>query len=88
MVQLSDTISLMISADYKDRFKAEFHQLSTRHQKLKQMVYNWDCGEINFEPMCPRSIYDLQIRAMEDYMAVLEARAAIEGVDLSITMQE
>ena len=37
---------------------------------------------MEFEPTCPRSIYNMQIRAMEDYMAVLEARAVIEDIVL------
>lgn len=28
------------------------------------------------------SIYDIQLRAMRDYLTILEARAAIEGVEL------
>lgn len=32
----------------------------------------------------PRGLYGLQIRAMADYLAVLEARAAIEGITLSV----
>lgn len=31
---------------------------------------------------CPMSIYDIQLRAMRDYLTILEARAAIEGVEL------
>lgn len=75
---LSDTIKNMTSADYKDRFKAEIDQLRIRVNGLKKMVDAWDNGELNFTPTCPRSIYTLQLRAMEDYLAILEARAAIE----------
>ena len=46
------------------------------------MLEKWDKGELNFNPTCPRSIYNMQIRAMTDYIAVLEARAVIEGVEL------
>ena len=44
------------------------------------MLTKWDAGTLNFTPTCPRSIYKLQVNAMEDYMAVLEARAAIEHI--------
>lgn len=37
---------------------------------------------LNFTPTCPRSLFDLQIRAMKDYLTVLEARAVIDGIDL------
>ena len=46
------------------------------------MLKLWDSGKLTFTPDCPRSIYDLQMRAMNDYKAVLEARAKIEGVAL------
>lgn len=82
-MELSDTVALMGSADYKERFKAEYCQTLIRYGKLKTMVENWGNGTLNFKPTCPRSLYDLQLKAMKEYIAVLEARAAIEGVDLT-----
>lgn len=79
---LSETIKGMLSEDYKERFIAEYQQLSIRHDGLKKMLDNWDKGNLNFIPTCPRSTYDLQIKAMSDYRAVLEARAVMEGIDL------
>lgn len=32
--------------------------------------------------ICPRSAYNVQIRVMTDYVAVLEARAVMEGIEL------
>ena len=78
MMELKDTITMMQSADYKERFKAEYQQVVIRCQKLNDMLKKWDNGELNFQPTCPRS----QIKAMTDYIAVLEARAVMEGVDL------
>lgn len=83
MQNLNETAELMNSPDYKDRFKAEYYQVVIRHQKLKAMLNKWDKGELNFNPTCPRSTYDMQIKAMTDYIAVLEARAVMEGVDLN-----
>ena len=37
---------------------------------------------LNFTPTCPGSLYDLQIRAMKDYLTVLETRAVIDGINL------
>lgn len=82
MQDLKDTVVLMNSADYKERFQAEYYQVVIRYKKLKAMLDKWDAGELNFKPTCPRSIYNMQIKAMTDYIAVLEARAAIEGVEL------
>ena len=72
----------VISTDYKERFKAEYAQLVIRYEGLKGMLKKWDDGTLEFEPTCPRSIYNMQIKAMSEYIAVLEARAAIENVDL------
>lgn len=79
-MDLKDTIDLMTSEDYKERFEAEYQQLVIRYKKLKAMLDKWDNGELNFLPACPRGVYNMQIKAMTDYIAVLEARAAIEQV--------
>ena len=81
-MELRDTIEMMNSADYKERFKAEYYQVVVRYQKLKAMLLKWDNGELNFHPTCPRSTYNMQIKAMADYIAVLEARAVMEGIEL------
>lgn len=80
--KLQATAVGMISSDYKERFKAEYAQLVIRYEGLKGMLKKWDDGTLEFEPTCPRSIYNMQIKAMSEYIAVLEARAAIENVDL------
>lgn len=79
---LADTSEMMNSTDYKERFKAEYYQVGIRYHKLYAMIVKWDKGELNFKPTCPRSLYDLQLKAMADYMAVLEARAMIEKIEL------
>lgn len=71
---------MMMSEDYKERFRAEYGQVAIRHHKLKAMLEKWDKGELNFTPTCPRSTYDLQIKAMADYIAVLEVRAVMEDI--------
>lgn len=80
--ELKDTIEMMNSADYKERFKAEYQQVVIRFQKLKSMLEKWDNGNLNFAPTCPRSIYNMQVKAMVDYIAVLEARAVMENIEL------
>lgn len=82
VTELKDTVEMMNSADYKDRFKAEYAQVVIRYQKLKAMLDKWDNGELNFKPTCPRSTYNMQIKAMTDYIAVLEARAVMENIIL------
>ena len=41
---LSDTIALMTSDDYKDRFKAEYFQTKLRYDKLKSIIVKADAG--------------------------------------------
>ena len=81
-MELKDTIKLMNSENYQDSFKAEYLQVKIRYDKLKSMVDKWDKGELNFEPTCPRIIYDNQLQIMEDYINILEARADIENINL------
>jgi hypothetical protein len=79
---LNDTIVMMSSADYKERFKAEYWQIVIRYESLRAMLEKWDKGELTFSPTCPISTYNIQIAAMTDYIAILEARAVMEGIDL------
>lgn len=81
-MRLSETVEMMNSADYKERFKAEYAQLIIRYYGLRNMLEKWDNGTLEFEPTCPRSTYNIQTKAMEEYIAILEARAAIEGIVL------
>lgn len=81
-MELEDTVEMMNSSDYKERFKAEYYQLVIRYGKLKYMLESWDRGELSFKPTCPRAIYNFQVRAMADYIACLETRAVIENIEL------
>lgn len=82
-MKLQETISLMQSSDYKERFIAEYLQLKIRYDGLKKMVDNWISGELDVKPVSHNSIYNLQLRAMRDYMNLLECRAEDEEIDLS-----
>lgn len=79
---LKDTVELMNSEDYRDRFIAEYKQLVIRYKGLMNMLDKWDGGELDFKPTCPRSTYNMQIKAMTEYIAVLEARTVMEGIVL------
>lgn len=81
-MDLQTITELMLSSDYKDRMKGEYYHLQNRKENLEAVLKLWDSGKLPFTPDCPRSIYDLQMRAMKEYMAVLEARAIIEKIVL------
>ena len=77
---LEETIDLMTSPDYKDRFKAEYEQLCFRLNKLKTFLDKWDNGELKFTPNSPREWFEIQRQAMVDYCNVLAARAIKEEI--------
>ena len=81
-MELKDTVEMMLSDDYKERFRAEYNQLVIRYKKLEDMLGRLDLGRLNFEPSCNRGLYNLQLRAMADYIVILESRAQIEGIVL------
>lgn len=80
---LASTRDMMISTDYKERFKAEYIQLKNRLEGLKRILESWDKGTLNFTPTCPRDLYDKQVSGMVTYLNVLAKRARMEGVDIS-----
>lgn len=82
MEELRETVDLMLSEDYEERFLAEFYQLKIRYTKLRNMLDKWDNNELDFEPTCPRDIYNKQIEAMEAYLDILSDRAEIEKIDI------
>ena len=79
---LASTRNMMISPDYKERFVAEFTQDHNRYVGLRNMCEKWDKGKLNFVPTCSRDIYNLQLLAMEEKLAVLLERANIEQVEV------
>lgn len=81
-MELLDTVQLMLSNDYKERFLGEYFQTKIRYDKLKAMCDKWDNGELDFKPTCDRDIYTAQLVPMRSYLKILELRAEIEGIDL------
>lgn len=81
-MELKDTIKLMNSDDYKDRFKAEYYQTKIRYDKLHKMLIKYEAGTLGFEPTCPLEILERQACYMGNYLKCLEVRAEIEKVEL------
>lgn len=79
---LTQTVEMMTSSDYKERFKAEYYQLEYRTRKLEKMLNDWDEGKLTFEPKCSYELLDHQCYLMSEYMDVLEQRAKIEDIKL------
>lgn len=82
-MELKDTIELMNSADYKDRFRAEYFQIKIRYNKLHNMIIKYEAGTLNFEPNCSIETLKKQASAMGNYLYILEVRAEIEQIALN-----
>lgn len=81
-VTLADTVDLMKSEDYKERFIAEYYQLKIRYDALNTMIVKMNAGTLDFKPKCPLNTLEDQLYYMNDYMKMLRIRAEIEGIDL------
>ena len=79
---LEFTIELMRSSDYKERFKAEYHQTKIRYDKLHKMLIKAEAGTLDFKPTCSLNLLTDQKHFMGNYLHVLEVRAEIEGIEL------
>lgn len=81
-MELKDTVEMMNSPDYKERFKAEYHQTKIRYEKLHNMIVRYEAGTLDFTPTCPLNLLKSQKAAMGNYLYCLEVRAEMEGIKL------
>ena len=94
-MELKDTVEMMQSADYKERFKAEYQQTKIRYEKLKKFntiieaAYRTECERPDKKKVampthdCPADLLRDQQHVMGEYLHILEVRAVIEGIDLN-----
>lgn len=75
-MELKDTIEMMTSADYRERFKAEYLQTRIRANKLHKAI---DSGVF---VSALNVIAQAQLNHMINYMSILAYRAYLEGIDL------
>ena len=94
-ITLKDTVGMMNSSDYRERFIAEYWQTKIRYEKLKAFNTKIDAAGATDrsdapvkveEPKhdCPWQVLEKQEVLMRDYLHVLEVRAVIEGIDLDL----
>ena len=81
-MELKDTIKLMNSSDYEERFIAEWMQTEIRYKRLHEMVIKYEAGTLNFTPKCSLELLKKQKSFMGQYLYCLEVRAEIEGISL------
>ena len=91
----TDTIPLMESADYKERFLAEYWQTKIRYDKLRRFNRKIEAAvrtkhsdptvRVDMPPHdCPDILLVDQEETMLRYLNLLEQRAVIERIDLDI----
>lgn len=85
-MELKDTVALMVSDDYKQRFIAEYYQTKIRYEKLNTMIDKFYKNQLDFTPTCPIFILKLQRDTMLQYLAMLEKRAAYEEIKLEVEL--
>lgn len=81
-MELKDTVEMMLSEDYKERFKAEYYQLKIRRDKLNDMLSKYKNGTLDFEPTCSYELLAEQWNIMGAYLHILKARVDIECIEL------
>lgn len=81
-MELKETVEMMCSGNYKERFKAEYLQLKIRMIGLNNMLEQYKEGTLTFTPSCSYDLLKGQFKAMDLYASYLEERAALEGVEL------
>ena len=81
-MELKDTVELMLSDDWKDRFKAEYLQTKIRYEKLHKLIVRWEVGIIDFETPISLDSWKCQAADMGGYLYELEKQAAIHGIEL------
>lgn len=83
------TVDGMLSANYKERFKAEYQQLKIRTDKLNAFCNRIEAAQDGNrtveEPKhdCSFELLRHQLHLMREYLHCLEIRAIIEGIDLN-----
>lgn len=81
-ITLRETVGLMNSEDYRDRFIAEYLQTRIRYMSLHKMCIRYEAGTLSFTPKCSLELLKEQKSYMGNYLRCLEVRAEIEGITL------
>jgi len=82
-MNLNETVEMMNSKDYKERFKAEYLQLKIRMNGLSAMLKKYKEGTLTFKPSCSYDLLNAQFKAMDLYASFLEERAIVENIELN-----
>lgn len=79
MYELNDTVKMMNSENYKDRFLAEFYQLKFRYHKLLSLLEKLHDGKLD-SATYSLALLEKQAEAMCEYLGILQQRAQKENI--------
>ena len=82
-MNLNETVEMMNSVDYKERFRAEYFQLKIRMNGLSAMLKKYKDCTLTFTPSCSYDLLNAQFKAMDLYASFLEDRAVVEDIELN-----
>ena len=77
----NNIIKLIQSDDYRDRLQGEYLELLERCNKLRNMIFKYDRGALDFKPNIPIEILRVQLNAMVSYLYILDYRISVECPD-------
>ena len=83
-MKLVDTIEMMSSPVYQERFKAEYMQWDIRIKALSNVIEKYNNGTLQFTPDCDIEILIEQLVHMRNYRNILKQRAIIENINLEV----
>ena len=81
-MKLIDTIEMMSSPVYQERFRAEYMQLDIRIKALSNVIEKYNNGTLHFTPDCDIEMLIEQLVHMRNYRSILKQRAIIENINL------
>ena len=81
-MKLIDTIEMMSSPVYQERFRAEYMQLDIRIKALSNVIEKYNNGTLHFTPDCDIKMLIEQLIHMINYRSILRQRAIIENINL------
>lgn len=84
---LKDTMELMTSEDYKERFVGEVLQLCIRINRLRDCLINIYDGRLSFTPTCSTELLESQLDAMEELLRIYSIRASVEDCRQSLNAE-
>ncbi|MBR2551237.1 MAG: hypothetical protein IKE92_14765 [Clostridiales bacterium] len=79
-LKLKDTVTMMVSDDYKDRLRAEFWQTFIRYRALSVSLNKWD--HVPYLRTQSRSLLEHQADLMAGLLYIYMKRSIRESIDL------